>query len=114
MEQHEVTPITKRAEQFNQTYREIYERIFSSTYIDIIYDAFCVRIGNYWVEEKLIQGELIEIYKNIILKAQKEYEIARRKDNDMYKFQVENIKKYYQKELLEEVHQVIRDYCMEV
>lgn len=114
MEEYKVTPITKRAEEFNEIYRDIYERRFSDTYVEIIYDAFCVRIDNSWVEEKLIQGELIEIYKNIILKAQEEYKIACKEDNNMYRFQVENIKKYYQKELLEEVHQVIRDYCIEV
>ena len=114
MKQHEVTPITKRAEQFDEIYREVYKRRFSSTYVDIIYDAFCVRIDNSWVEKKLIQGELIEIYKDIIFKAREEYIIAYKENNDIYKLQVENIKKYYQKELLEEVHQVIRDYCMEV
>lgn len=113
MEENKVTPITKRAEEFDEIYRDIYKRRFSSAYVDIIYDAFCVRIDNSWVEKKLIQGELIEIYKNIIFKTREEYLAAYKEDNNMYKLQVENIKKYYQKELLEEIHQVIRDYCME-
>lgn len=64
--------------------------------------------------KKLVQDELIEIYKNIIFKAREEYVTAYKQDNDTYKLQVENIKKYYQKELLKEVNQTICDYCMEV
>ena len=113
MEENKVTPITKRAEEFDEIYRDIYKRRFSSTYVDIIYDAFCVRIDNSWVEKKLVQGELIEIYKNIIFKTREEFITAYKEDNDLYKLQVENIKKYYQKELLKEVTQLIGDYCME-
>lgn len=114
MEEYKATPITKRAEWFDKIYREIYKHKFSDTYVDIMYDAFCVRIDNSWVEKRLITGELVEIYKNIIFKAREEIITANKEDNDMYKLQAENIKKYYQKELLEEVGQVIRDYCMEV
>lgn len=113
MEENKVTPITKRAEEFDEIYRDIYKRRFSSAYVDIIYDAFCVRIDNSWVEKKLVQGELIEIYKNIIFKTREEFITAYKEDNDLYKLQVENIKKYYQKELLKEVTQLIGDYCME-
>ena len=113
MEENKVTPITKRAEEFDEIYRDIYKRRFSSAQVDIIYDAFCVRIDNSWVEKKLVQGELIEIYKNIIFKTREEFITAYKEDNDLYKLQVENIKKYYQKELLKEVTQLIGDYCME-
>lgn len=53
MEEYKVTPITKRAEEFDEIYRDIYKRRFSSAYVDIMYDAFCVRIDNSWVEKNL-------------------------------------------------------------
>lgn len=58
MEKHEVTPITKRVGWFDKVYREIYESKFSDTYVNIIYDAFCVRIDNSWVEKNLYKMNL--------------------------------------------------------
>lgn len=114
MEDYKVTPITEKAEEFDDFYKEQYEGKFRDKYVDIIRDAFMVRIGCDWVRNHLIQGNLVEIYKEIILKARETYLAAYKEDNDLYQLQAKNIKEYYQKELFKELTQNIRDYCMEV
>lgn len=114
MEDYKVTPITERAEEFDNFYKEQYEGKFRDKYIDIIRDAFMVRIGCDWVKNQLIQDNFTEIYKEIILKAREEYLTAHKEDNDSYQLQTKNIKEYYQKELFKLLTQNIRDYCMEV
>lgn len=107
------TPITRRSKFFVETLKDNYFDFDENT-VELIYDAYCVGISETWVTHHIDDGDIIGIYKKIILFARGEIVSACEKYDKAWEEQATNILHYYQGKLFILLTADIRTYCMEV
>lgn len=112
-ENYNETPITRRSEFFVENIKSNYLDFDENT-VELIYDAYCVGISETWVTHHIDDGDIIGIYKKIILFARGEIVSACEKYDKAWEEQATNILHYYQGKLFILLTADIRTYCMEV
>ena len=108
------TSLADNLEFFNSTLKDNWSSRWSEEVLEVMRDAYCVGISEMWVDNKLVQGNKIDIYKQIIIKCRDYIEQALRQQDEAWKEQLIMLRNRYQTELLKELTNAIRDFCMEV
>lgn len=113
---NETTIITERYEYFQNNYNRLLEsKSWAERAIRIIRDAYCVNISPSWVEAQLRENRHIEVFIRIIQKCRimrSSIEYVDKRNNKVLLKQVDNINRTYRNELLSELTETIREYCL--
>ena len=113
---NDTTIITERCEYFENHIDELIEGKWWTEHAkNIIKDAYLVDINPSWVEAQLRENRNIEIYVRIIQRCRiMRSSIPRdKKPNDiLLAKQIDNICLHYRNELLTELTNTIREYCL--
>lgn len=113
---NDTTIVTERYEYFQNNYNRLLEyNSWSERAIRIIRDAYCVNISPSWVEAQLRENRHIEVFIRIIQKCRimrSSIEYVDKRNNKVLLEQVGNICDTYRNELLSELTQTIREYCL--
>lgn len=113
---NDTTIITERYEYFENHYNDLVKYdSWSKGANRIIRDAYCVNISPSWIEAQLRENRHIEIFIRIIQKCRimrSSIEYVNEGNNKLLLEQVDNINRTYRNELLSELTQTIREYCL--
>lgn len=113
---NDTTIISKRYEYFENHINDLIEYNYWTEHAEnIIRDAYLVDINPSWVEAQLRENRHSEIYVRIIQKCRlMKSSIPRdKKSNDiLLAKQIDNICLHYRNELLDELTNTIREYCL--
>lgn len=113
---NDMTIISERCEYFENHINDLVEYNWWTEHAEnIIRDAYLVDINPSWVEAQLRENRNIEIYIRIIQKCRlMKSSIPRdKKSNDiLLAKQIDNICLHYRNELLDELTNTIREYCL--
>ena len=113
---NDTTIITERYEYFENHIDDLIEYNWWTEHAEnIIKDAYCVDINPSWVEAQLRENRNIEIYVRIIQRCRimrSSITHGNKIDNIFLAKQIDNICLHYRNELLTELTNTIREYCL--